>query len=220
MQTRARAAEPLIGEWWVEWRRGPDLCRLPIRGRVSIGRSRECDVVLDDPYVSRVHCTLEVLDGHTLVDARKALNLIRVGGTDVEAATLSHGDLCMVGNTTLRVVGGDASDSQETLRFTGRAAAPTMLLRASTRELVDSQGTLVAQFSTAEFLAFQKLAQKHPDAANHQELGAAVWGGVGFDQYQLHRLMQRLRQRLGDSGAILENVRGTGYRLRLAVETR
>ena len=136
------------------------------------------------------------------------------------AASLDSGDLCMVGNTTLRVVGTEAADTQETLRLAGRPSAPMLLLRASTRELVDPEGTLVAQFSTAEFLAFQKLAQRHPDAANHQELGAAVWGGLGFDQYQLHRLMQRLRQRLGESGGILENVRGAGYRLRLNVEAR
>ena len=220
MRTATKATAPVTGEWWVEWRRGSELCRLPIRGRISIGRSRECDVVLDDPYVSRVHCTLEVLDGHTLVDARKALNLIRVRGKDVDAASLDAGDLCMVGNTTFRVVGNSTADTEETLRIAGRTTAPMLLLRASTRELVDAQGTLVAQFSSAEFLAFHELAKKHPDAANHQQLGAAVWGGMGFDQYQLHRLMQRLRQRLGDSGGILENVRGTGYRLRIAVETR
>lgn len=220
MQTRAMAMEPMTSEWWVEWRQGRDICRLPVRGRLSIGRSRECDVVLDDPYVSRVHCTLQIEDGHALLDARTALNLIRVRGTDVAAASLDSGDLCMVGNTTLRVVGAEAADTQETLRLAGRPSAPMLLLRASTRELVDPEGTLVAQFSTAEFLAFQKLAQRHPDAANHQELGAAVWGGLGFDQYQLHRLMQRLRQRLGESGGILENVRGAGYRLRLNVEAR
>ena len=208
------------GEWWVEWRQGADVRRVPIRGRVFIGRSRECDVILDDPYVSRVHCTLEVQDGRALVDARKALNLIRVRGKDVEAAALEAGDLCIVGNTTLRVAGSTTSASDETLRLAGRGAAPAMILRASTRELVDPEGALVAQFSTAEFLAFQTLAQRHPDAANHNELGAAVWGGLGFDQYQLHRLMQRLRQRLAASGGILENVRGTGYRLRLAVDVR
>lgn len=202
-------------DWWIEWRQGRELCRVPIRRRLTLGRSAQCDVVVDDPYVSRVHCTVEVVDGAVVVDARNALNLVRVSGRDAETARLESEELCLVGNTTFRVLGPNHSTTEETLRFAPEPLAG-LVLRASTRELWQCE-TTIAQFSVSEFLAFEAIARRHPDAASHLELGDAVWGGMGYDQYQLHRLVQRVRQRMGDLGNVLENVRGAGYRLRVAV---
>ena len=47
-------------------------------------------------------------------------------------------------------------------------------------------------------------------------LGEAVWGG-NFDDYQLHRLVQRVSRRLNDqitgANAAIRHVRGAGYQL-------
>lgn len=203
-------------DWWIEWRQGHELCRVPIRGRLTLGRSAQCDVVVDDPYVSRVHCTVEVVDGAVFVDARNALNLVRVSGRDVETARLGSDELCLVGNTTFRFLGPNHITTEETLRLAPPQPAG-LVLRASTRELCQGDET-IAQFSMSEFLVFQAIARKHPDAASHPELGEAVWGGLGYDQYQLHRLLQRVRLRMGNFGGLLENVRGTGYRLKASVK--
>ncbi|MCC6267979.1 MAG: FHA domain-containing protein [Dehalococcoidia bacterium] len=207
----------MASKWFVEWRERDELRRLPLDRPLSVGRSRSCDITLDDPYVSRVHCTIEPGTNHILVDATRALNHIRVGGRDVEAATLAPGDIWQVGNTTMRVAATSRTGDETTLRLEGGGARPAMVLRRSTRELIGPSGSPVLRFSPSEGAAFEVLARKYPDAASHNELGQAIWNGLGFDQYQLHRLMQRIRQRLGENGEILENVRGAGYRLRVAV---
>lgn len=205
-----------MDNWWVEWREGSALERIPLDGVVTIGRAAGCDIVLDDPYVSRLHCTVAIVDGRAFVDARSALNPVVAGGREVATASLGHGGVFSVGRTSFRLWHA-VEAGEETLKLAPERMTPALVLRSSTRELVDYEGTLIAQFSASEYLAFAELARRFPDAANHHQLGLAVWGGDGFDQYQLHRLLQRIRQRLGDAGSLLENVRGAGYRLRAAV---
>jgi hypothetical protein len=173
------------------------------------------DVVLDDPYASREHCTLTLVDGSPLVDARGSLNRVRIGSRAVETSRLSAGSSFMVGETLIFVhPGGSNGDTTWIMR-----GDPTLLsLRRSTRELADVDGRILARFSTSEFAAFACLVDCHPDAADHARIGRAVWGGYPFDQYQIHRLLQRIRQRLGDRGELIENVRGAGYRITQRVE--
>jgi|GEM_PF-4267320 len=199
-----------MASWYVEWREQGQLRRVMLDRRLSIGRSTACDITLDDPYVSRSHCTIEPAGDYAVIDASRALNQIRVDGRDVEAATLGNGDAWMVGNTAMRVVVAGRSDEETTLRLEG--GRPSFVLRCSTRELIGPGGS-VLQFSPSEFQAFEVLARRFPDAATHSELGAAVWAGMGFDQYQLHRLMQLIRRRIAEHGELVRAVRGSGYRL-------
>ena len=203
----------------VEWYEAGQLHRVPVEeGSMRVGRSQLCDIVLTDPYVSRMHCTLAAsADGVVLV-AVTALNPIVLAERQCEAATVRPGQTFSLGNTTLRVLRSSDVEEAPTMRVARQSAPARLVLRRSTRELVDRDGTLVAQFSPSEFAAFAAIVRRHPDAADHDDLGLAVWGGLGFEQYQLHRLLQRVRARLGDAGNLLENVRGAGYRLRAAVE--
>lgn len=207
----------MTGMWFVEWQEHGELRRVPLERRLLIGRSRECDITLDDPYVSRAHCTIEVNGSHALVDATRALNQIRVNGRDVEAAAIAPGDGWIVGTTPMRVVGPASGGQETTLKLDGGRVRPALVLRCSTRELIGPGGSAIVQFSPSECAAFEVLARRYPDAASHDELGEGIWRGMGFDQYQLHRLMQRIRQRLGTHGDLLENVRGAGYRLKAPV---
>jgi two-component system phosphate regulon response regulator PhoB len=91
---------------------------------------------------------------------------------------------------------------------------PTLTLRRSTRELLSEDGTLIAQFSTSEAAALVVIASQFPDAADHARIARAIWGEPDYPRYLIHRLVQRLRDRMGDYGHLIENVRGAGYRLR------
>lgn len=203
--------------WWLEWHAGGQTRRVPLDRPLRIGRAAGADIVLDDPYASREHCTIDVVDGRPLVDARGSLNHVRIAGTDTEIASLEDGGVFLVGQTTLRVE-RVLRDDRSTLIYLPDVV--TLTLRRSTRELVDHEGTLVARFSTSEEAIVETLAARYPDAARHDELAAAVWGDLGYDQYLIHRLLQRVRGRLGDRADLLENVRGAGYRLRAPIELR
>jgi len=67
-----------------------------------IGRSRRCDVVVDDPNVSRQHAEIRRQgDGYVIRDLGST-NGTRVNRRDARQATLQHGDRIEVGTTELR----------------------------------------------------------------------------------------------------------------------
>ena len=73
---------------------------LPARGTIAIGRSSECQIVLADTGVSRVHCVLELGDTAMLAD-RGSQNGTRVDGQAITTYALAAGNVIEVGGATL-----------------------------------------------------------------------------------------------------------------------
>jgi Protein of unknown function (DUF3662)/FHA domain len=69
--------------------------------KVVLGRSRECDIVVSDPNVSRRHAELRRGDGHWSVVDLGSTNGIKVNGRRVSDATLREGDRVTLGVTDL-----------------------------------------------------------------------------------------------------------------------
>jgi pSer/pThr/pTyr-binding forkhead associated (FHA) protein len=69
--------------------------------RVLIGRSRECDIALSDPNVSRRHAELRRgEDGWSVVDLGST-NGVKVNGRRLEQASLRPGDRITIGVSDL-----------------------------------------------------------------------------------------------------------------------
>ncbi|MFD0375167.1 FHA domain-containing protein [Streptomyces sp. NPDC127112] len=78
-------------------------------GSVRIGRSADADVPLDDPDVSRLHCTVTVMpDGRVAVADLGSTNGTTLDGTPVgvRAVPLPPGALLRIGESTLRLATG------------------------------------------------------------------------------------------------------------------
>ena len=75
---------------------------LPLdQGVVVLGRSSGCDVVVDDPNVSRRHAEIRRLgEGYSLVDLGST-NGTEVNGQRVGETSLMNGDVIGVGTTRL-----------------------------------------------------------------------------------------------------------------------
>jgi pSer/pThr/pTyr-binding forkhead associated (FHA) protein len=73
-------------------------------GSFTIGRSSSCDLVLDDPLVSRVHAVIRVgIDSAQIEDAGSH-NGVLVGGSRIdERRELRDGDIVAIGGAELRV---------------------------------------------------------------------------------------------------------------------
>ncbi|SCF84413.1 FHA domain-containing protein, partial [Streptomyces sp. Ncost-T10-10d] len=102
-------------------------------GRIRIGRSADADVPLDDPDVSRLHCTVTVsADGLVSVADLGSTNGTLLDGTEVRdrPVRLKPGALLRLGESTLRLTSGartptltTAPDGEGHLRVSGTAGA-------------------------------------------------------------------------------------------------
>ena len=70
--------------------------------RVVVGRSRECDITIDDPNVSRRHAELVRQDGAYWIVDLGSTNGVVVNGKRVERARLEHDDRIVIGKTELQ----------------------------------------------------------------------------------------------------------------------
>ncbi len=73
-----------------------------IQPEMTIGRSRECDIFLEDLAVSRLHATLHQLPdgGYELEDHRSATGTL-VNGQAVTRSRLNEGDVVQIGSNRL-----------------------------------------------------------------------------------------------------------------------
>jgi hypothetical protein len=77
--------------------------RLPLAKAVtSIGRSKECDVTLDDASVSRRHAEVHVENGGVWILDLGSTNGTEVNGAQTQRTQLEHGDRILIGQTELR----------------------------------------------------------------------------------------------------------------------
>lgn len=70
-------------------------------GALVIGRSRQCDIVLADPNVSRQHAEVRPQGTDYVIFDLDSTNGIEVNGVAVRSAVLDDGDLIGLGTTTL-----------------------------------------------------------------------------------------------------------------------
>lgn len=207
----ARRLKASSTAWWIEWHRSGVARRVPLTGRLTVGRSRLMGVVIDDPYVSREHCVLQLEDGVVRVDASLSVNLIVVDGREMKCVVFRQAGSFSIGQTVVQLRPVSAADDA-TLQMSH--TTPTLTLRRSTRELLSADGTLLAQLSASEAATLDVIASRFPNAADQSAIARAISDNPDYPSYLIHRLVQRLRDRMGDYGHVIENVRGAGYRLR------
>jgi pSer/pThr/pTyr-binding forkhead associated (FHA) protein len=79
--------------------RGPQVFKL-VKDVVILGRSRECDLPVEDNVSSRKHCQLRVWAGTYLLEDLSSKNGTYVNGEKVGSTMLKEGDLISVGDWT------------------------------------------------------------------------------------------------------------------------
>ena len=68
----------------------------------TIGRSRECDIFLEDLAVSRLHATIRLLtDGNYEIEDRRSATGIFVNGMRITRYRLIEGDTVQIGSSRL-----------------------------------------------------------------------------------------------------------------------
>lgn len=79
--------------------------RIPLQeGSVTVGRSRHCEISLDDPSISRKHLQLEIGRGEVLlVDLGSSNGTVVNGEQVVDSKALRSGDLVRMGDAEIRL---------------------------------------------------------------------------------------------------------------------
>lgn len=110
-QRQASGAERRsFGLSWLAERLGPEYAvpALPLPDSkdafLVVGRSRRCDVVVEEPSVSREHAGLMLFGGQWFVWDRRSTNGTRVNGRRIwGTASVRPGDLVAFGEATFRL---------------------------------------------------------------------------------------------------------------------
>jgi pSer/pThr/pTyr-binding forkhead associated (FHA) protein len=116
--------------------------RLLDRDAILVGRSRGCDLVLESPAVSSIHCVVSrSAGGYSIRDCASRAGT-RLNGEPVEEASLHDGDLVQIGPFSFRValpvvrkVGAVPSDEPRQVRLERKRRSLVELALALRRRL-------------------------------------------------------------------------------------
>lgn len=102
--------EPAGGDAWLVAARGGGLTqgeRFDLIGGLSIGRSQEADLQIEDRYASGLHARIFSRDGRSYVEDMRSTNGTELNGAPLRGeAELMDGDVVRIGDTELRFEGG------------------------------------------------------------------------------------------------------------------
>lgn len=190
---------------------GPDqgiecVVRKPL---MLIGRSESCDLVIDDPLVSRRHCQITWDGVYCTVEDLGSTNGTAVNGQLLTTAhVLRPGDRIKVAEVVFCF-----ADPQATLA--GQKWPKLHVDQEAQRVTVNDQAV---ELSDKEYTLLVFLYERADRICSKEEITRGVWPdylGDVFD-YQVESLVRRLRQKLepdAEESRLILTVRGRGYRL-------
>ncbi len=76
---------------------------VPIHGQVTVGRGETCDIVLDDPFISREHLIITHQDGVCRFRNIAESNPVRLKGKESSEGVLKNGSVLQLGNSELKM---------------------------------------------------------------------------------------------------------------------
>ncbi len=188
-------------------------------GRLTIGRSDDCDIALHYPTISRPHAEIESMTAGEFV----VRDLNSRNGTIVNGSLIRGSEVVVNGRTTLQIgpymlallPGGDPDETLTATKH--RADAPRLKLDRGLRALTFGDAVVIERLSPLEYRFLDYLDSNAPNVVENSNLGDRLWGAGQWDVYMLHNLVRRFRRKLEekeiDPEAHLVTVPGVGYRL-------
>jgi len=194
------------------------------REAMTLGRGEECDFVVPDRQISRVHMRVRREAAGYFLDDLNSKNGTFINGRQVQAGvpvSLQDGDEIQLAlSVRMLFVGAEA-----TLPLSGReelSAAPGGLrLDKAQRRVWIGEHELQPPLSLAQYRLLELLCDAGGRVVSREEVIAAVWPEAvedGVSEQAIDALVRRLRDRLAELGQDHEyivTVRGHGFRLAL-----
>jgi DNA-binding winged helix-turn-helix (wHTH) protein len=193
---------------------------------MTIGREKDCDLVIPDRQVSRYHARFEVHEDRTILHDLSSKNgTYRNGKRVEEPVVLQDGDVVQIALVQYFVY----LSSDSTLPLGTEFELPIeeakhefnkrLVLDKRSRRVWVNGEELLPPLSVPQFRLLEALYDNAGKVVSRQDLVVAVWGdeeAVGVSEQALDALVRRLRDRLAvldPNHAYLVTVRGYGLRL-------
>jgi DNA-binding response OmpR family regulator len=194
------------------------------KDRLTLGRGPECDIIIPDRQVSRVHACLSRMEDAFAVEDLGSKNGTHVNGAPIHAPhKLQDGDLIQVALVAKLIYVG--SEATMPLRAEGglpreqAAAGGGLLLDGAARRIWVRGREVDPPLSVPQF-RFLELLYQHPDQViSREDVVTTVWPevlGAGVSEQAIDALVRRLRDRLAEldpEHQYIVTVRGHGFRL-------
>lgn len=180
----------------------------------TIGRGQDADLVLDYEYISRLHAKVErTREGYIIIDCESTngteINGRRLTGQQV----LASGDDIQFGEIRLTFLDSVAAVAT-TVFFRPTSGDSPIRCDSSSWQVWIGDKLFEGRLSLQEFELLSLLTSRFGRICTREELGTAIWGRGNYDFNLLHRLILRLKRKLGsEHGTLIVSVPGKGYKI-------
>ncbi|MDD5368406.1 MAG: FHA domain-containing protein [Anaerolineaceae bacterium] len=183
--------------------------------RIVIGRSEECDLIVEGRLISRQHaCILKTGQGYLLEDLNSH-NGTTINGKRLSGKQFLHdSDVIALGGVGRLVF----CDSESTSTFVQPSAVGIWLDNEAQDVWVDGQ-CLAPKLSPAQFKLLQTLNARPDQIISRTEIVAAIWPDIsdGVSEEAVDAIIKRVRARLAEipnGESYLVTLRGRGLVMR------
>lgn len=183
-----------------------------------IGRDPDCDVVLDNIFISRFHARVcRTTDGYELTDL-DSRNGVLIGDDPVQGSVALPADVPFTIGPFQLSVAERSRLEQVTQPFTPQSSSPPayLVVDPDTHEVLVDGAPVRPRLSPLEFRLLAILSDARGRVCERSRLGDTIWGEEQWDLNMLHRLIHRLKEKiepLPDQPRFVVTVPGVGYRL-------
>jgi hypothetical protein len=197
-------------------RGGEASTRWPLeRSQITIGRSPDCDIVLDDRQVSRHHAVIRWENGQYVVQDLGSKNGTHVNGRELTGPyVLQDGDEIQIAlRYKLAFV-----DTEETAPLTLDLPRQGLSLVKETRQVYIGGKELTPPLSPPQYRLLELLVDAGGGIVDRETVVRSVWPEAmeeGVSEQAIDALVRRLRERLAELDAehnYVLTVRGHGFR--------
>lgn len=191
-----------------------------VSGNLSIGRDPECDIVIIDRQVSRIHAKIEVSKTNDilLVDLDSKNGTFVNGEVIDKPVVLKDGDEIKIALVQEFVfVSSDATLPLEHGHLTEPSATRKLFIEQKARRVWVGDKELTPPLSVSQYALLLYLYENEGKVVSREQIVDSVWGekeSIGVTEQAIDALVRRLRSRLvkhDPSHEYIITVRGVGY---------